>query len=57
MSAADKMKNKAEQAKGQIKESVGKHTDDERLENEGRADQAKGNVKDAGEKLKDAFHS
>jgi hypothetical protein len=36
---------------------LGKATDDESLEAEGRSDQAKGNLKDAGEKVKDAFKS
>ncbi|MBA3490322.1 MAG: CsbD family protein, partial [Longispora sp.] len=44
----DKIKNKAEQAKGKIKEGAGKATDDERLEAEGKTDQTKGDLKQAG---------
>jgi len=55
MSAEDKVKNTAEQAKGKAKEGLGKATGDESLEAEGRGDQVKGNLKQAGEKVKDAF--
>jgi uncharacterized protein YjbJ (UPF0337 family) len=55
MSAEDKAKNAAEKATGKVKEQVGKATDDEALEAEGRGDQAKADLKDAGEKVKDAF--
>lgn len=57
MSAVDKIKNKAQQAEGKVKEAVGRHSNDPNLEAEGHADQAKGNLKDAGEKVKDAFKS
>jgi uncharacterized protein YjbJ (UPF0337 family) len=55
MSAADKVKNTAETAKGKVKEGVGKATGNGSLEAEGHADQAKGDLKNAGEKVKDAF--
>jgi uncharacterized protein YjbJ (UPF0337 family) len=55
MSAEDKAKNTAEQAKGKVKKVAGKVTGNEKLEAEGRGDQAKGNLKQAGEKVKDAF--
>ena len=55
MGVDDKAKNKAQELKGQGKEAVGRATDDEELEAEGRADQAKGDLKQAGEKVKDAF--
>jgi uncharacterized protein YjbJ (UPF0337 family) len=55
MSAEDKAKNTAEQAKGKVKEDAGKLTGNESLEAEGHADQAKGNLKQAGEKVKDVF--
>ena len=55
MSATDKMKNAAEDLKGKAKEAVGKGTDDERLEAEGKADQVSSDVKQAGENVKDAF--
>ena len=44
-----------EQAKGKVKEGLGKAAGNESLEAEGHADQAKGNLKQAGEKVKDAF--
>lgn len=53
---SDKAKHAAEEAVGNMKESAGKATDDEKLENEGRADQAKANLKQAGDKIKDAFN-
>ena len=55
MGADDKIDNKAEQLKGKVKEGVGRATDDESLEAEGRTDQASGNLKQAGEKVKDVF--
>jgi uncharacterized protein YjbJ (UPF0337 family) len=54
MGLKDKAENKAEELKGQGKESAGKATGNERLEAEGKGDQASANVKDAGEKAKDA---
>jgi uncharacterized protein YjbJ (UPF0337 family) len=54
MSGEDKLRNKGQELKGQAKEGVGRATDDEQLEAEGRADQTKSNVKQAGEKAKDA---
>ncbi len=55
MAFDDKVDNKAEEVGGKVKEGVGKATDDERLEAEGKADQAKADLKQAGEKIKDAF--
>ena len=55
MTTTDKAKNTAQQAKGKLKETVGKVSGDDKLRAEGKADQVKGNVKQAGEKLKDAF--
>ncbi|HEX8758463.1 MAG TPA: CsbD family protein [Pseudonocardiaceae bacterium] len=54
MGIGDKISNKIEQLKGKGKEATGRATDDERLENEGKADQGKANIKQAGEKIKDA---
>jgi uncharacterized protein YjbJ (UPF0337 family) len=54
MSGEDKLRNKGQELKGQAKEGVGRATDDEELEAEGRADKSKGNLKQAGEKAKDA---
>jgi uncharacterized protein YjbJ (UPF0337 family) len=55
MGIDDKARNKAQEVKGDMKEQVGRATDDEQLEAEGQADQAKGGIKQAGEKVKDAF--
>ncbi|MDQ2755075.1 MAG: CsbD family protein [Actinomycetota bacterium] len=55
MSAADKMKNAAEDLKGKAKEAAGKVSNNERLEVEGKADQTKADAKKAGENVKDAF--
>jgi uncharacterized protein YjbJ (UPF0337 family) len=57
MAAEDKIDAKADQLKGQVKEGVGRATDDRDLEAEGHGDQAKGNLKQAGEKIKDVFKS
>ncbi len=57
MGADDKIDNKAEELKGKVKEGVGRATDDESLEAEGRGDQASSNLKQAGEKIKDVFKS
>jgi uncharacterized protein YjbJ (UPF0337 family) len=55
MSFLDKIKNKAQVAKGQVKEQTGKTKGDSSLEGEGKLDQVAGNLKQAGEKVKDAF--
>ncbi|MEV4344257.1 CsbD family protein [Actinoplanes sp. NPDC049596] len=57
MGADDKIDNKAEELGGKVKEGVGKATDDERLEAEGKADQTGSKLKQAGENIKDAFKS
>ncbi len=51
----DKLKNKKDEAEGAAKERLGKATDDEEMEREGRTDQTRSNLKQAGEKVKDAF--
>jgi uncharacterized protein YjbJ (UPF0337 family) len=51
----DKMRNKAEAAKGKGKEKAGEATDDERMVGEGRGEQTRSDLKQAGEKVKDAF--
>jgi uncharacterized protein YjbJ (UPF0337 family) len=51
----DKVDNQSENLAGKVKEGVGKATDDEQLEAEGKGDQVKSNLKQAGEKIKDAF--
>ena len=55
MGLDDKISNAAEEAKGKVKETAGKATDDERLEAEGKGDQASANIKQAGENVKDTF--
>jgi len=54
MGFGDKIENKAEDAKGKVKEGVGDATDDERMEAEGKADQRDASLKNAGENVKDA---
>ena len=51
----DRIKGSAEQAKGQIKETVGKAMGDKKLESEGKGDQIKGKVQNAVGGLKDAL--
>lgn len=51
----DKMKNSAQDAKGKVKETTGKATDNESLEAEGKGDQASASLKQAGENVKDVF--
>ncbi|SBT51311.1 CsbD family protein [Micromonospora auratinigra] len=53
----EKIGNATENTAGKVKEGVGRATDNERLEAEGRNDQASANIKQAGEKIKDAFKS
>ncbi|WP_349898810.1 CsbD family protein [Parafrigoribacterium soli] len=55
MGLDDKAENAAEKLGGKGKEAVGKATDDEKLEAEGKGDQFKANMKEAGENVKDAF--
>jgi uncharacterized protein YjbJ (UPF0337 family) len=55
MSTVNKAKNKAQEAKGHMKEAAGKATDDRSLEAEGKADKVTGDLKQAAEKVKDAF--
>jgi uncharacterized protein YjbJ (UPF0337 family) len=55
MGTDDKAENKVDELKGKGKEALGKATDDEQMEAEGKGDQAKADVKQAGEKVKDAF--
>ncbi len=57
MGIDDKVDNKSEELAGKAKEGIGKATDDEQLEAEGKTDQSKSNLKQAGEKIKDAFKS
>jgi len=53
MSAVDKAKNTAQQAKGRFQEDAGKLTGDPRLRRKGRTNQFKGRLKQTGERIKD----
>lgn len=55
MGLDDKIKNAAQDVAGKAKEAIGKATDNDKLEAEGRADQVKADPKKAGEDVKDAF--
>jgi uncharacterized protein YjbJ (UPF0337 family) len=55
MSSVNKAKNKAQEAKGHLKDAAGKVTNDRTLQAKGKRDKAAGNLKQAGEKTKDAF--
>jgi uncharacterized protein YjbJ (UPF0337 family) len=54
MGATDKAKDKAQVAKGKIKETAGKATGNRSLEAKGKGNTVSGNLKQAGEKVKDA---
>ncbi len=56
MGVADKASNKIEDLGGKAKEAVGRATNDQGTENEGKVDQAKAGIKDAVEKVKDVFN-
>ena len=51
----DRVAGAAKQAKGAVKEAVGKATGDAKLKNEGMADKAAGKVQNAIGGVKDAF--
>jgi uncharacterized protein YjbJ (UPF0337 family) len=51
----DRIKGSAEQAKGAVKEAVGKVTGDSKLEGEGKADKAAGKIQNAVGGLKDSL--
>jgi uncharacterized protein YjbJ (UPF0337 family) len=55
MSATDKAKNAAEKVSGKAKETTGRVTGNQRMEDEGKADQTKAGMKQRGEKAKDVF--
>ncbi|WP_141577952.1 CsbD family protein [Actinomadura sp. WMMA1423] len=54
MGFLDKLKNKAQQAKGRGKEEAGRQSGDPHLEAEGKSDRTAGGAKQVGEKVKDA---
>ena len=53
----DKAHNAAETARGKAKEVVGRATDDQGFEFEGKVEQVIGHLKQAGEEVKDALKS
>jgi uncharacterized protein YjbJ (UPF0337 family) len=53
MGAFDKAKDKAEQLVGKGKESAGRATDDQELEDAGKRDQLSGEAKEAGHDVRD----
>lgn len=55
MGIDDKARNETEDVVGKGKEAVGKATDDESLEAEGKTDQTEAKLKKAGENVKDIF--
>ncbi|MCQ1577308.1 CsbD family protein [Streptomyces parvus] len=55
MAADEKTQAKTEQAKGKMKEMVGRTVGNERLVAEGRGEQAKGDARQAKEKIKDTL--
>jgi uncharacterized protein YjbJ (UPF0337 family) len=57
MAIGDKIKHAAEDATGKVKEVIGKATDNQSMEAEGKGDQAAANVKQAGDNAKDALDS
>ncbi len=54
MGVEDKASNSFKDAKGKVKETTGKATDNEQLEGEGKADQVEASIKGSVEHLKDA---
>jgi uncharacterized protein YjbJ (UPF0337 family) len=55
MSAVDKVKNKAQEVRGAVKQTTGDVTGDRSLRAKGSAERTAGNAKQAGEKVKDAL--
>jgi len=56
MSTKDRASNRAQDAKGRVKEAAGRVTGNRDLKNKGKTDQAKAGAKNVGEDLKDAAH-
>jgi uncharacterized protein YjbJ (UPF0337 family) len=56
MSTQDRASNRAQDAKGRVKEAAGSITGNRGLERKGKRDQAKAGAKNVGEDLKDAAH-
>jgi uncharacterized protein YjbJ (UPF0337 family) len=53
MGVFDKAKDKAEQLVGEVKERMGRASDNEELEDAGKRDQLSGEAKEAGHDLRD----
>ena len=56
MGIGDKLENLKDNVVGSAKEALGKATDSEQLEAEGKLPDAKGDQSQAGEKVKDALN-
>jgi uncharacterized protein YjbJ (UPF0337 family) len=56
MGTKDRASNRAQDAKGRVKEAAGSVTGNRDLKNKGKTDQAKATMKNSGEDLKDAAH-
>jgi uncharacterized protein YjbJ (UPF0337 family) len=56
MGVDDKVRHAVDETKGTVKENVGRMTDDERLEAEGKRDRIKADLGQASEKAKDAVN-
>ena len=54
MGMEDKASNSIKNAKGKVKETTGRATDNEELENKGKSDQVEASIKDSVENLRDA---
>jgi len=55
MGIGDKIKHKAEEVAGKVKEGMGETTDNRDLEAKGQAEQSKADVKQAGDNVADAL--
>jgi uncharacterized protein YjbJ (UPF0337 family) len=55
MGIVDKTKDKAQAAKGTVKEKTGKATNNRSLQAKGKGEKASGNLKQAGQKIKDTL--
>jgi len=55
MGNVDKAKNATQKISGKAKETAGRATGNQRMEDEGRVDQTKAGAKQRGEKAKDVF--
>jgi uncharacterized protein YjbJ (UPF0337 family) len=56
MGTKDRASNRAQDAKGRVKEAAGSAVGNDDLKNKGKTDQAKAGMKNAGEDVKDAAH-